>query len=167
VAEPIGEAGFQQPLPTGLLQGQLDDAIAAFTGDGFALGSLWRRRAQATAARLHPERLLRGLGRTMSADRDAVPLAPLLHTDVARAGAALGKQGVTVELVEVADRSEALGHDLVPRTVKGGTATLYTMGGVVVGVSGDRPTISLRDTLRTGGEEQPSRARRPRKGDDR
>lgn len=156
VAEPVEEAGLGQQMRSSLMQGQLDDAIAAFTGDGFVLGSLWRRRALATAARLHPERLLRGLGRTMTEDRDAVALAPLLHTDVAKAGSLLRKQGVQVELVEVADRSEALGYDLVPRAVKGGTATLYTMGGVVVGVSGSRPTVSLKDTLRTGGTDQPA-----------
>lgn len=132
---------------TSLLQGQLDDVIAAFTGDGFVLGSLWRRRAAATAARLHPQRLLDQVAGTLRADRDTVALAPYLHTDVAQAASGLRKRGVRVELVEVEDRSQALGLDLVPRAAKGETARLYTMGGVVVGVDGSRPTVSLRDLI--------------------
>lgn len=141
------EAGarFADAARTSLLQGQLDDVITAFAGDGFVLGSLWRRRAAATAARLHPQRLLDQVTGTLRQDRDTVGLAPLLHTDVAQAGSMLRKRGVQVRLVEVQDRSEALGLDLVPRAAKGETATLYTMGGVVVGVGGSRPTVSLRD----------------------
>ena len=122
--------------------GRLDSVLAAVRADNFALPLLWRTRAGSAVKRLRPlDRLMR-VEESLGSEKGVVPLAPLLHTDAAKASAALKKKGVKVKVVEVADRAEALGHDLVPRAGKGETATLYVLGGTVVGVSGARGVLS-------------------------
>ena len=124
-----------------LTSGPLDSVLGAIRADDFALPTLWRARARSAVKRWQPLDLLMRAEQSLGSEKGTVSLAPLLHTDAAEASAALKKKGVKVQVVEVADRGEALGLDLVPRAAKGETATLYVLGGMVVGVSGARATM--------------------------
>jgi len=128
-----------------LSSGSFDSMLGAVRADNFALASLWRARARSAVRRVKPWSGLMRVETTLGADKGSMALAPLLHTDVAKARAELKRKGVKVEVVEVEDRAEALAMDLVPRAAKGETVTLFTMGDTVVGVRGARPTV------RTGG----------------
>jgi hypothetical protein len=121
--------------------GPLDSMLAAVRADSFALPLLWRSRARSAVKRWAPAEWMSRAEESLAADKGTVALAPLLHTDVAKARAVLRRKGVKVEVVEVADRAQALGYDLVPRAAKGETATLYAIAGTVVGVSGSRSVL--------------------------
>ncbi|GGL14615.1 hypothetical protein GCM10011588_31430 [Nocardia jinanensis] len=128
----------RQPAGGGVL-GRYTAVLAAIRSDDFALPILWRARAGSVVRRWHPLNRLRRAEAVLAAEKGTIALAPLLHTDAAVAHAALRRQGIEVEVVEVDDRARAGGLDLVPRVAKGETATLYTLGATVVGVSGPRP----------------------------
>lgn len=113
-----------------------DGLMSMLRTDDFALGRLWRARVAGAARRFNPIRALHRAQDEVVTDGDTVMLASLLHTDAAGARAQLAKRGVTAQVVEVADRADALVLDLVPRARRGGSAVLYVLDGRVVGVGG-------------------------------
>ncbi len=124
-----------------LNSGAFDTILSTLRADNFALAGLWRDRARTAVRRVQPLRRLMDVEDRLREEKGTTSLAPLLHTDLAKARASLRRKGIKVEVVEVQDRAEALGRDLVPRAAKGDTATLYTLGGTIVGVSGARSTV--------------------------
>jgi len=113
-----------------------DNLLSAIRSDDFALVDLWRDRAKSTVPQLKVGNMLARVERSLERAKGSVRLASYLHSDAAEAAAALQKKGIKVNLVEVNERSEGISFDTIPRVVKNDTATLYTMGGVVVGVRG-------------------------------
>jgi hypothetical protein len=115
---------------------RFENLLSAIRSDDFALPKLWRSRIRAAATGVRVGTVLAGLERSLEKSSGTVRLASYLHSDAAEASASLKRKGVEVNLVEVAERSEGVAFDAVPRVAKGGKATLYTYGGVVVGVKG-------------------------------
>lgn len=115
---------------------RFENLLSAIRSDDFALPKLWRSRLRSAATGVRVGTVLAGLERSLEKSSGTVRLASYLHADAAEASASLKKKGVEVNLVEVAERSEGVAFDAVPRVGKGGKATLYTHGGVVVGVKG-------------------------------
>lgn len=113
--------------------------VSALRSDNWALARLWRARAEQAVGKLRPAVVLDRVEDRLQATSAAVRLAPLLHVPVDDAAQRLEKKGVQVSVVEVAERADGLAFDMIPRTARGGTATLYTRGGVVVGVRGTEP----------------------------
>lgn len=124
---------FGRPFDAGR---RLDNLLSAIRADDFALPKLWGDRLRVAAGQVRLGTLLGRVEKSLEETRGAVRLASYLHDNAAEASAALQARGVTVNVVEVADRAEGLAFDAVPRTGKGGTATLYSHGGIVVGVKG-------------------------------
>ncbi|EID74477.1 MULTISPECIES: hypothetical protein [Rhodococcus] len=134
---------YNSSLLGSLNSGVFDSVLSSLRADNFALAGLWKARAAAAVRRLQPWAGLMRAEERLAGEKDTTLLAPLLHTDVAKARASLKRKGIKVEVVEVQDRAEALGRDLVPRAAKGDTATLFTLGGTIVGVSGARATVGM------------------------
>lgn len=129
---PHADAGALRAEPTH----RFENLFAALRADDFALVGLWRQRARLAAAKLRLGTLLAGAERSLAEARGSVRLATYLHSDAADASATLRRKGIDVTVVEVEERTEGLAFDAVPRAAKGGRATLYTHGGIVVGVRG-------------------------------
>ena len=115
---------------------RMDNLLSAIRSDDFALPKLWRDRARTMIAKVRVGTVLAGVERSLEKSRGAVRLASYLHANAADAAASLKSKGVQVNLVEVADRVDGLAFDAIPRVGNDGVATLYTHGGVVVGVKG-------------------------------
>lgn len=113
-----------------------DNLLSALRADDFALIGLWRRRAAQAMAKLRVGAVLASAERSLERTRGSVRLASYLHSDAAEAANALAKKGVEVNVVKVSDLAEGLSSDLIPRVAEGSRATLFVMGGRVVGVRG-------------------------------
>ncbi|HWS58364.1 MAG TPA: hypothetical protein VN257_07475, partial [Actinotalea sp.] len=127
--------------------GRFDNLMSAIRSDDFALAKLWQQRAATFTRKLRVATVLGSVERQLEEARGSVRLAGLLHRDAAEASEKLKEKGVQVSLVEVSDATEGLAFDAVPLVREGGTAVLYTRGGVVVGVKGDQ-RLSFRKAPR-------------------
>jgi hypothetical protein len=115
---------------------RVDNLLSAVRSDNFALPKLWNDRVRNALAQVRVGTVLAGVERSLEKSRGSVRLASYLHADAADAAASLKAKGVQVKLVEVADKVDGLSFDAIPRVAKDGFATLFTHGGVVVGVKG-------------------------------
>ncbi len=136
VTEQPNAAAAEESVRRPVSLNRADQLLGALRADDFALIGLWRQRAKQAATRLRAGSLLEGVERSLSEAKGSVRLASALHSDVADTVEKLRKKGVEVTVVEVEDTAEGLSFDAIPRVSKGGAATLYAKGGIVVGVRG-------------------------------
>jgi hypothetical protein len=134
--EPDAAARHVRSQPVRLAR--YDNLLAEVRADDFALLRLWQDRFRSTLTTVRVGAVLARVERSLEAAKGSVRLASYLHSDSAAAAAALQKKGIAVQVVEVDDRAEGLAFDAIPRVVRGDTATLYTQGGLVVGVRGEQ-----------------------------
>jgi len=110
--------------------------LSAVRSDDFALPRLWRARVSDLIAQVREQNPLLRVEKSLDETPGTIRLAGFLHGDASKAAAKLQAEGVKVEVVDVGDTGVQPAFDAIPRARSGGSATLYTRGGLVVGVQG-------------------------------
>ncbi len=112
---------------------------SAIRRDDFAVVSLWRARVTQFLHRLRPSVLADRAESTLAGQRDHVQLAQFQGVPVERAAAALRRQNVQVEQVDLAEPWAAPIKGLLPSVPPGGAVRLFVHDGQIVGFDTDVP----------------------------